>query len=366
MWRPDEETVLLFPFSDFWWFYLAFTGLILVFLAIDLGVFHRTPRPVSMREATVWTIVWIALALVFNYLLYLYSHWTFANDPRLNAIAGFDAHGAARQVGLEFLAGYIIERALSIDNLFVFVVVFGYFGISPRYQHRVLFYGILGAMIFRAIFIAMGALLIRYYFVIIFFGLFLIFTGIKLIVVSEKTIEPEKNLVLRLLRRHLPVTPELRGQRFFVRHKHRIHATPLMIALLFLEMTDIVFAVDSVPAIFAVTREPMIVYTSNIFAILGLRAMYFLLAGMVEKFHLLKYGLGIVLIFVGLKMAWLNDLFGGKFPTGVSLIIISVVIGASIGLSLLFPGRGTEPPGAEEDGDGGDRGGLRAEDLRAE
>ena len=327
----------LFPFSEYWWVYLAFTGFVLLLLALDLGVFHRQAHEVRFREAATWSVVWVALALAFNFLLYQYALWKFPLDPRLLATPGFDPEAAARAVSLEFLTGYIVEKALSVDNIFVFVLVFSYFGVPAKYQHRVLFYGIIGALVFRAIFIALGSALMQYHWVVVVFGAFLILTGLKMMFVGEKPVEPEKNLLIRLFRRFVPVTPALDGQRFFVRLAGRLHATPLFIALLFLEATDIIFAVDSVPAIFALTSEPLVVFTSNIFAILGLRALYFMLAGAVDKFHLLKYGLAAVLVFVGLKMVWLNDLFGGKFPVTLSLGIIAGVIAASVALSLAFP-----------------------------
>jgi tellurite resistance protein TerC len=327
----------LFPFSDYWWFYTAFTLFVLMMLALDLGVFHRRAHAVSFREAAGWSIAWVALSLAFNYLFYRYAAWKFPQDARLMSMAGFDPQEAARQVSLEFLTGYIIEKALSVDNIFVFVVVFGYFAIPAVYQHRVLFYGILGALLFRAAFIAAGSALMRYHWVIILFGAFLILTGIKMLAVPDKEIRPEKNLLIRSFKKLMPVTSEMRGQRFFVIEKGALWATPLFIALLFVEATDIIFAVDSVPAIFAVTGEPLIVFTSNVFAILGLRSMYFLLAGAVDKFHLLKYGLALVLIFVGLKMAWLNGLYDGKFPISLSLGIIVAVIGVSVMLSLFIP-----------------------------
>lgn len=327
----------LFPFADYWWFYAAFTCFVFLLLGLDLGVFHRKAHEVSFREAAAWSGVWVGLALAFNCLLYYYALSRFSHDPRLLGIPGFEALAAAKQVALEFLTGYFVEKSLSVDNIFVFVVVFSYFGIPAKYQHRVLFYGILGALIFRALFIAIGSVLMAYHWVVLLFGAFLILTGFKMMFVPEKKVHPDKNPLIRLFRRFVPVTPELQGQRFFIRVKHIWHATPLFICLLFLEMTDIVFAVDSVPAIFALTREPLIVFTSNIFAILGLRAMYFMLAGAMEMFYMLKYGLAVVLIFVGLKMVWLNELYGGKFPIGLSLGIIVSVIGVSIGLSLLFP-----------------------------
>jgi tellurite resistance protein TerC len=329
--------VELFPFVDYWWFYLGFTGFVLLLLALDLGVFHRQAHEVSFREAATWSVVWVVTALSFNFLLYQYALWKFPQDPRLTAIPGFDPSGAAWRVSLEFLAGYIVEKSLSVDNIFVFVLVFGYFAIPAKYQHRVLFYGIVGALIFRAIFIALGSALMQYHWVVIVFGAFLIITGIKMMFAPEKGVEPDKNLLIRLFRRFVPITPELHGQRFLVRLNGVLHATPLFVALLFLEATDVIFAVDSVPAIFALTGEPLIVFTSNIFAILGLRALYFMLAGAIDKFHMLKYGLAVVLIFVGLKMVWLNGLFGGKFPITLSLGIISAIIAMSVVLSLLFP-----------------------------
>jgi len=311
---------------------------VLVLLALDLGVFHRTPHAVSIREAARWSVVWVSLALAFNVAFYLYMRSSFPLDPRLMAIPGFDPLVAARQTALEFLAGYVVEYSLSVDNIFVFVVVLSYFGVPAAYQHRVLFFGILGALVFRGIFIALGAVLLQFEWVVWVFGAFLVFTGARMMFGDESgTVEPHERAIIRLFRKYVPVTGVFKGQRFFVREDGRLHATPLLISLLFLEMTDILFAIDSVPAIFSLTREPLVVYTSNIFAILGLRNLYFLLAGAVGKFHLLKYGLGIVLIFVGLKMAILNRLWDGHFPISVSLGIIVSVIGASIALSLLFP-----------------------------
>ncbi len=332
-----QKYVTLFPFDQYWWFYAAFSVFVVFLLLIDLVVFHRKAHRVTLREAGVWSAVWVSLALLFNVGLYFYSVWQLPQDPRLAAIAGFDPQAAARRVSLEFLAGYLVEWSLSIDNLFVFLVVFSFFAIPPAYQHRILFYGILGAIILRGLFIAIGTALMRFHWVIYVFGAFLIFTGLRMIFGQEKQLEPDKNPVIRLFRRWVPVTAQFEGQNFFVRVKGVLHATPLFVTLLFVEMTDLVFAVDSVPAILAITREPLIVFTSNVFAVLGLRSMYFLLAGVADKFHLLKYGLGIVLVFVGLKMIWLNDLFGGHFPIGWSLGIIAGVIGSSVILSLVFP-----------------------------
>ena len=329
------ESVLLFPFAQYWGFYLGFTGLVLFLLLLDLGVFHREAHEVSFREASTWTVVWIALALLFGVGLYYYALWDLPGEARLTALPGFDPNAAAWQVFLEYLTGLVVEKSLAVDNIFVFVVVFTYFAIPPRYQHRILFYGILGALVFRALFIAAGSVLMQYKIIVIVFGVFLILTGIKILFAPEKPIDPDKNPLIRLLKRFLPVTPTIEGQRFFLRRDGRLYATPLFIALAFIEVTDIIFAVDSVPAIFAITKEPLIVYTSNVFAILGLRAMYFLLAGVVHRFRMLKYGLGLILVFVGLKMVWLNELYGGKFPISWSLGIIAVLLFGSIALSLI-------------------------------
>jgi tellurite resistance protein TerC len=321
----------LFPLVDYWWFYAAFTGFVLLLLALDLGVFHRKAHVVSFKEALSWSVVWVVLALSFNYFLYQYALWQFPQDARLMAIPGFDPQAVAERVGLEFLTGYIVEKSLSVDNIFVFVLIFTYFAVPAKYQHRVLFFGIIGALIFRIIFIAAGSVLMQYEWVVIMFGAFLIITGLKMMFAPEKGIEPNRNPLIRLFKKFVPVTQEYHGQKFFTKLNGITHATPLFITLLFVEVTDVIFAVDSVPAIFALTKEPLIVFTSNVFAILGLRAMYFLLAGAVDKFYLLKYGLAVVLVFVGLKMVWLNNAFGGKFPIELSLGIISIVV------SLVFP-----------------------------
>ncbi len=313
-----------FPFAEYWWFYLGFTIFVLGMLALDLGVFNRKAHAISYREAATWTTVCVLLALAFNFGFYQYASWKLS-EP------------IARQLGLEFLTGYLVEYALSLDNLFVFVVIFNYFGISATHQHRILFYGILGALVFRALFIGMGSILMQYDWVIVLFGVFLILTGVKMMFAPEKEIEPEKNPIIRLVRRFMPVASEAKGHEFIIRVHGKLYGTPLLLVLLFIEMSDIVFAIDSVPAIFALTREPLIVFTSNIFAILGLRSLFFLLARAVSQFYLLKYGLGIVLVFVGLKMAWLNHVFGGHFPIGWSLGVIGGTIGASIVASLLFP-----------------------------
>jgi tellurite resistance protein TerC len=319
---------LLFPFAEYWWFYFGFTAFVVLLLALDLGVFHRHAHAVTFRESLSWSIVWVALALTFNYAFYLYA-----------VTQGGAERGA--QAGLEFLTGYIVEKSLAVDNIFVFVMVFAYFGIPAQYQHRVLFYGIIGALLFRAIFIALGAVLLKYKWIVLIFGFFLIATGIKLIFAPEKPKDPEHNIVLRMLRKWVPLTPKLHGQRFFVKEAGKWVGTPLFVTLAMIEVSDIVFAVDSVPAIFAITNEPFIVYTSNVFAILGLRSLYFLLAGAADKFHMLKYGLGIVLVFVGCKMvtptAWYPASWDGHFPIVWSLGIICGVIGGSMALSIAYP-----------------------------
>jgi tellurite resistance protein TerC len=317
-------TDLLFPLADYWWFYAVFTFGVLAVLAIDLGLFHRDAHAVSFRESLLWSIVWVSLALAFNYGLYLH------------ALARFPAD-VAEQIGLEFLAGYLVEKSLAVDNVFVFVLVFSYFAVPLKYQHRVLFYGIIGALVFRALFIALGSVLMQYQAVVLIFGAVLVASGIRMLFARNKTVDPGTNPFIRLFQRFVPVTRDFHGQRFFVRLSGVWHATPLFIALLFLELSDVIFAVDSVPAIFALTREPFIVFTSNVCAILGLRAMYFLLAGAVERFHLLQYGLALILVFVGLKMVWLNDAFGGKFPIEWSLGIITALLVSAVIASLLWP-----------------------------
>jgi tellurite resistance protein TerC len=329
--------ITLFPFAQYWWFYLAFLAGVLVLLALDLGVFHREAHEVSFREAATWSTVWVSLALAFNYGLYRFALWRFPQDPRLLALPGFDAAAAAKETALEFLTGFIVEKSLSVDNIFVFVLIFKFFALPAKYQHRVLFFGILGALVFRAVFIVLGSALLQFHWVVWVFGIFLVASGLKIMFAPEKGIDPEKNPIIRLFRRFVPVTSALHGQQFFVRLNGVLHATPLFVTLLFVEVTDIIFAVDSVPAIYALTGEPLIVFVSNVFAILGLRALYFLLAGMMDRFYMLKYGLAVVLMFVGLKIAWLNDLYGGKFPITISLGIIAAVITLSVIASLLFP-----------------------------
>ena len=314
----------LFPFLSYWWFYAAFTALVVACLSLDLGLFHRKAHTIGFREASAWTAIWALLALLFCFGLYKYTTSLF---------------GAAvgKQIGLEFLTGYVVEWSLSLDNMFVFVLVFRYFGIPQILHHRVLFFGILGALIFRGVFIALGTTLLQHGWVVIVFGAFLILTGVRMLFSTERPLRPEQSWIVRLLRRFLPVAQDYDGSQFLVRRRGKLHATPLLLTLAFIEATDILFAIDSVPAIFAITSEPLVVYTSNVFAILGLRAMYFLLAGALNKFHLLRYGLALILIFVGLKMAFLNAAWGGHFPTLISLGVILGILAVAIAASLMFP-----------------------------
>ncbi len=300
--------------------WVGFIIFVLAMLALDLGVFHRKAHEVSVREAFVWSVVWITLALVFNVGIY---HWF------------------GRERALEFFTGYLIEKALSVDNLFVFLVLFTYFAVPGALRHRVLFWGILGALVMRALFIAAGtALIAAFHWILYVFGAFLIFTGLKLLAARDEGIEPERNPVLRLIRRFLPSVPEYHGTHFVVKRAGRWYATPLLAVLIIIEATDIVFALDSIPAVFAITRDPFIVFTSNIFAVLGLRALFFLLAGMLGRFRYLKVGLGLVLAFVGTKML-LIDLV--RVPIALSLGVIALLLSLSVAASLLRPG---SAPGA--------------------
>lgn len=333
------DSPILFPFAQYWWFYAGFATFIVALLALDLGVFHKDAHVVTVKESLGWSGVWIGLGLLFGAGLWMYARWHLPQVERLASIPGFDPLAAADQVGLEYLAGYVVEKALAVDNIFVIAMVFAYFQVPSLLQHRVLFYGILGALVFRAVFIALGAVLLQYHWILLVAGAFLIFTGIKMLVVGESKLEPDKNPLVRLVRKVVPVTEGFEGPKFVLRRDGRAWVTPLFVCLVFIEASDIVFAVDSVPAIFALTKEPLVVFTSNIFAILGLRSMYFLLAGVMDQFRFLKVGLAVILLFVGLKMVWLNEAFGGHFPIGLSLGIIGGILLASIAASKLFPAR---------------------------
>ena len=297
-------------------FWIGFLIFVLAMLALDLGVFNRKAHTVSVREAGTWTAVWVSLALIFNLGLY------FVAGP---------------QIGLEFLTGYLIEYSLSVDNIFVFVLIFSAFAVPPQYQHRVLFWGILGALVMRGAMIALGAALIdNFHWIIYIFGAFLVFAGVRMFFSDEgDTVDLEKNAALRFVRRLFPVTDGYRGAKFTVLEAGRRMVTPLLLVLVMIELTDLVFALDSIPAIFAITQNPFIVFTSNIFAILGLRSLYFLLAGVIHKFVYLRYGLAFVLTFVGVKM--LVEYFHITIPIVASLGIIVGALVISIVASLLSP-----------------------------
>jgi len=295
--------------------WIGFNVFVLAMLALDLGVFHRKTHVVTFRESMTWTVVWITLALIFNL-----GVWHYAGSTK----------------ALEFFTGYVIEKSLSVDNVFVFALLFSYFAVPAKYQHKVLFWGILGALGMRAAMIAAGsALLAKFAWIIYVFGAFLILTGLKMIFKREEEIHPERNPVVRAFKKLMPVTSDYRGESFFVRENGVRMATPLFVVLLLVEISDVIFAVDSIPAIFAVTTDPFIVYTSNVFAILGLRSLYFALAGVMDKFHYLKIGLGVVLTFVGVKMILAHTTW--KLDTLVSLGVIVLILGTSVVLSLVRP-----------------------------
>jgi tellurite resistance protein TerC len=304
------------------WLWVGFNVFVLFMLALDLGVFHRKAHEVSIKEAGIWSVVWIALALLFNLGIYLF--WG-------NLVPGSTYTNS--QAALSFFTGYLIEKSLSVDNIFVFVLLFTFFAVPAAYQHRVLFWGILGALIMRGALIAVGAALLKeFHWIIYLFGAFLIFTGIRMALHRNEEMHPEKNPLVKLLRKIMPVTDTYEGDRFFIRRAGKLMATPLFLVLVLVESTDLIFAVDSIPAIFAVTQEPFIVYTSNVFAILGLRSLYFLLAGVVDKFYYLKLGLSVVLVFVGIKMTMI-DFY--KIPVGASLGVIAAILTISIVASMI-------------------------------
>lgn len=295
-------------------FWISFVAVILFLLSIDLGIFQRKAHEVRVKEAAGWSLVWIILSLSFGF--WIYHH--FGSRP-----------------GLEFFTGYLIEYALSVDNIFVFILIFSYFSVPARLHHRVLFWGILGALVMRATFIVAGAALISaFHWVIYVFGAFLAFTGGKILFQGDAEVQPEHNPVVKLFRRIMPMTSGFESGKFFVRHQGKILATPLMLVLVTVEATDLVFATDSIPAIFGITQDPFIVYTSNVCAILGLRSLYFLLAAVIRRFAYLGAGLGLVLIFIGIKM-----MVSGIFPieVGWSLAIVATLLGGSIVASVVFP-----------------------------
>lgn len=325
--------LLLIPFADYWWAYVVFIAVLLMILAFDLGVFSKPGELPSLRAALTRSAVFILLALLFNYGLYQTLLYDLPTRPEL---AGMDHSELARDTSLEFLAGYVVEYALAIDNVFVFVAVFSYFAVPVQYQQKVLFYGILGAILFRGLFISLGSILMQYGWIVVIFGAFLILTGLKILFLPEKPLDPSRNPVLIGIRKLFPVTPNFHGDKFWIEIDGKTWVTPLFVAMAFIEFSDIIFAIDSVPAIFALTNEPFIVFTSNIFAIIGLRSLFFVLQRMVKAFLFLKYGLGFVLVFVGLKMVWLNEAFGGKFPISWSLSIIGSILAISIIVSIAW------------------------------
>jgi tellurite resistance protein TerC len=302
--------------SDVTLLWLVFNLFVLAMLALDLGVFHRKTHEVSVREALTWTCVWITLAMLFNVFVYYY----------------FD-----RSKALEFFTGYLIEKSLSVDNIFVIILIFSYFKVPSAYQHKVLFWGILGALVMRVIFILTGVELIhRFHWLIYIFGGFLVYTGIRMLTSGDLKIDPEKNPLVKLARKVMPITPSFEGDRFFVKQEGKTWATPLFLVVILIETTDLIFAVDSIPAILAISDDSFIVYTSNVFAILGLRSLYFALAGIEKYFVYLKYGLSAILVFVGVKMC-IADLF--KIPIEVSLIVIGFTLMIAMVSSRLFPGK---------------------------
>ena len=305
-------------------YWVLFNVFVLLMLALDLGVFNRKAHEVKIKEALIWSGVWVVLSLTFNLGIYY-----FYSPPE-----GFTRADSA----LQFLTGYVIEKSLSVDNIFVFVLLFSYFKVPALYQHKVLFWGILGALVMRAIFIFAGVALINHFaWVIYIFGAFLIFTGIKLVLQKDKEIHPERNPVLKLFKRFFRVSEEYDGSKFFTIKNAKKVATPLFVVLIMVETTDLIFAVDSIPAILAVTQDPFIVYSSNVFAILGLRSLYFALAALVKLFHYLHYGLAAILVLVGTKMI-LNHYYTAKIiSTELSLILIVGILAASVVVSLMKP-----------------------------
>ena len=301
-------------------FWVGFIIVVLALLAIDLGLFQRKVHEVRLKEAAIWSVVWVVLSLAFGF--WIYYHF-------------------GRVPGMQFFTGYLTEKALSVDNIFVFILIFSYFSVPPRLHHKVLFWGILGALVMRAVFILAGALLIeRFHWVLYVFGVFLIFTGGKILFHGETEVKLEDNMIVKLFRRFVPMAGNFESGRFFSREKGKLMATPLVLVLVTVEATDVVFAVDSIPAIFGITQDPFIIYTSNICAILGLRSLYFLLASVMRKFAYLGAGLGLVLVFIGVKML-ISDLtiygISLEIPIEWSLPIITAILTVSIALSILFP-----------------------------
>ena len=302
--------------------WIGFNIFVVLMLILDLKVFHRRSHVISIKESLLWTAFWIALSLLFNLIIYFWQ---------------------GQETALEYLTGYLIEKSLSVDNLFVFLLIFSYFAVSPVYQHKVLFWGILGAIIMRLVFIIAGIALVELvHWMLAVFGAFLVFTALRMAFQKDKQVNPEKNPVLRLFRRFMPVTADYEGDKFFIKRAGRYIATPLFIVVIVVETTDVVFALDSIPAILGITRDPFIVYSSNIFAILGLRALYFAIAGIIRLFHLLHYGLVGVLVFIGVKMilevCYHYELpLGVEMPVGIALGVVGGVLVLSVIASIIWP-----------------------------
>ena len=329
--NADGDTLIMSETIGTVWMWAGFMGFVMAMIAVDLFMLGgKTAHKVSVAEATGWSVVWVALALVFCGGLWWY----------LNATVGI---GVANDKSLEFLTGYLIEKSLAVDNLFVWLMLFGYFAVPTEYQRRVLLYGVIGAIVMRTVMILAGAWLIsQFHWVLYFFGAFLLLTGAKMLVFADSQPDLEKNSVLRWMRGHLRITPEFAQEKFFVWRDGVRYATPLLLVLVLVEIADLVFAVDSIPAIFAITEDPFIVYTSNIFAILGLRAMYFLLADFADRFAYLKYGLAIVLMFVGVKMLIVELV---KIPVLISLTVVVLILAVSVVVSLRKTRRTVPAPG---------------------
>lgn len=296
------------------YFWIGFHVFIFIMLALDLGVFNKKSHKIALKEALTWVVVWVSLAILFNIFIY---------------------YEFGKTKALEFLTGYVIEYSLSVDNIFVFILIFTYFGVKPEYQHRVLFWGILGALVMRAIFIFAGVALInKFHWIVLIFGGFLVYTGIQMLFQKDTAVDPEKNPIVKFFRKFLPVTDDYHGDRLFISRDHRLFATPLFLVLLVIESSDLIFAVDSIPAILAISKDQFIVYTSNIFAILGLRSLYFAIAGIMGYFRYLKVGLAFVLTFVGAKM--LLAYFNMEIPIAVSLLVIVSILAVSILASVVI------------------------------
>ena len=308
------------------YFWIVFNAFVLLMLGLDLFVFHRKAHEVKMKESILWTLFWIGLSLVFNLLVY----WELGEER-----------------ALEFLTAYLIEKSLSVDNLFVFLMIFNYFHVPLQYQHKILFWGILGALVMRAIFILVGvALLEKFHFITYLLGAFLIFTGIKMATTKQETIDPKANPIVKFISRYIPVTNMLVDGKFFVRKDKTIFATPLFIVLIMVETTDVVFAADSIPAILAISQDTFIVYTSNVFALLGLRALYFALAGIMQMFHYLHFGLSLILVFIGGKLLAANFF---EIDMVWALLIVAAILAGSIILSLIFPKKEPDLPAPPSD-----------------